>query len=54
MAWMGYFNLEHFWAVFALWVIANLLPRAFTHHQWYKEKFENYPKNRKAIIPGII
>jgi steroid 5-alpha reductase family enzyme len=41
-------------AVFALWTIANLLPRAFTHHQWYKEKFPDYPKNRKAIIPGII
>ena len=41
-------------AVFALWTIANLFPRAFAHHQWYKEKFPNYPKNRKAIIPGII
>jgi steroid 5-alpha reductase family enzyme len=41
-------------AVFALWTIANLFPRAFAHHQWYKEKFPDYPKNRKAIIPGII
>ena len=41
-------------AVFALWTIANLLPRAFAHHQWYKEKFPDYPKNKKAIIPGII
>ena len=41
-------------AVFALWTIANLVPRAFTHHKWYQEKFSNYPKNRKAIIPGII
>ena len=24
-------------AVFALWTIANLFPRAFAHHQWYKE-----------------
>ena len=41
-------------AVFALWTIANLFPRAFAHHQWYKEQFPEYPKNRKAIIPGII
>jgi steroid 5-alpha reductase family enzyme len=41
-------------AVFALWTIANLFPRAFAHHQWYKEQFPDYPKNRKAIIPGII
>ena len=40
--------------VFLLWTIANLFPRAIAHHKWYQEKFENYPKNRKAIIPGII
>ena len=41
-------------AVFLIWVIANLFPRAISHHRWYKDKFDNYPKNRKAIIPGII
>ena len=40
--------------VFALWTIANLVPRAFAHHKWYQNKFPDYPKNRKAIIPGII
>ncbi|MAQ97705.1 MAG: hypothetical protein CMD50_00200 [Gammaproteobacteria bacterium] len=40
--------------VFLIWVIANLFPRALAHHKWYKSKFENYPKKRKAIIPGII
>ena len=40
--------------VFLIWVIANLFPRAIAHHKWYISKFENYPKNRKAIIPGII
>ncbi len=40
--------------VFLLWVVANLFPRAIGHHQWYKNKFEDYPKERKAIIPGII
>ncbi|MBK7956741.1 MAG: DUF1295 domain-containing protein [Bacteroidetes bacterium] len=37
-------------AVFALWTIANLLPRAFANHRWYQEKFEDYPKERKAIF----
>ena len=40
--------------VFLIWVIANLFPRAIGHHKWYKEKFKDYPKERKAIIPGII
>ncbi|NCX34980.1 MAG: hypothetical protein EBX23_06415, partial [Proteobacteria bacterium] len=29
-------------------------PRALAHHKWYQEKFSDYPKSRKAIIPGII
>ena len=40
--------------VFALWTIANLFPRALAHHRWCRKKFADYPKNRKAIIPGII
>ncbi len=40
--------------VFWLFTIANLFPRALAHHKWYKEKFEDYPKERKAIIPFVI
>ena len=41
--------------LFLIWTIANLLPRALANHRWYKTKFPNeYPKNRKAIIPFII
>lgn len=36
---------------FFVWTCANLIPRALAHHKWYKEKFESYPKERKAIIP---
>lgn len=39
---------------FALWTIANLAPRAFSNHKWYKNKFPNYPKNRKALVPFIL
>jgi len=39
---------------FLIWTIANLLPRAMNHHKWYIENFENYPKDRKAIIPKLL
>ncbi len=40
--------------VFLLFTIANLLPRALAHHQWYLKTFEEYPKSRKAIIPFLL
>ena len=39
---------------FFIWTIANLLPRALAHHQWYHEQFPEYPKERKAVITGIL
>lgn len=39
---------------FALWTAYNLIPRALNHHQWYKQYFPNYPKNRKAIFPFLF
>lgn len=43
-------------AVFVLLVsAANLIPRAFQQHKWYKEKFaDEYPADRKVIIPFIL
>jgi protein-S-isoprenylcysteine O-methyltransferase Ste14 len=38
---------------FAVWTIANLAPRAAAHHAWYRGHFSDYPKNRKALIPGV-
>jgi 3-oxo-5-alpha-steroid 4-dehydrogenase 1 len=40
-------------AAFALWTAANLVPRALTHHRWYREKFSDYPPERKAILPLV-
>lgn len=38
---------------FAIWTIANLLPRAISNHKWYKSKFSDYPEERKAVIPFV-
>jgi len=39
---------------FALWTVANLLPRAVSHHRWYRRHFPDYPPDRKALIPFIL
>ncbi|HDO28147.1 MAG TPA: 3-oxo-5-alpha-steroid 4-dehydrogenase [Bacteroidetes bacterium] len=54
--WMGWAMMS--WCLpsfsFALWTMANLIPRAIDHHRWYKRKFNNYPEERKAVIPFVI
>ena len=37
---------------FAVWTMANLIPRALSHHRWYRQHFE-YPAERKAVVPGL-
>ena len=32
---------------FAVWTVSNLVPRALNHHEWYKEKFDDYPRSEK-------
>jgi hypothetical protein len=38
---------------FALWTVANLAPRARRHHLWYRARFPDYPRERRALLPGI-
>jgi 3-oxo-5-alpha-steroid 4-dehydrogenase 1 len=38
---------------FAVWTSANLVPRARSHHTWYREHFPDYPRERKALVPGL-
>jgi 3-oxo-5-alpha-steroid 4-dehydrogenase 1 len=38
---------------FAVWTIANLVPRARAHHAWYRAHFSDYPTQRKALVPGV-
>jgi protein-S-isoprenylcysteine O-methyltransferase Ste14 len=41
--------------LFSLSTFANLCPRALETHKWYFSKFgDEYPKDRKAVIPFII
>ncbi|VDD92206.1 unnamed protein product [Enterobius vermicularis] len=39
---------------FAIFTICNVGPRALHHHRWYLEKFDDYPKNRKAFIMFLL
>jgi len=54
--WCGFALAAWTWAggLFALFTIANLLPRALTHHRWYRETFPDYPPERRAILPGLL
>lgn len=38
---------------FAIWTAANLVPRARAHHAWYHKRFQDYPTERKALVPRV-
>jgi hypothetical protein len=40
--------------MFALWTMANLVPRAVQHHRWYRRTFAGYPARRRAVIPFLL
>ncbi len=39
--------------VFLLFTIANLAPRAKDHLRWYRDRFPDYPADRRALLPGL-
>ena len=39
---------------FAIFSIANLLPRALANHRWYRNEFSDYPPERKAVVPYLL
>lgn len=39
---------------FAVYTTANLAPRAIDHHAWYRERFPDYPPQRRALIPYLV
>ena len=55
LEWLGWFimTLSPAGLVFFIWTMANLIPRAKSNHEWSLENIENYPKDRKKVIPFI-
>ncbi|XP_038570584.1 3-oxo-5-alpha-steroid 4-dehydrogenase 2a [Micropterus salmoides] len=39
---------------FALFTVCSIGPRACQHHRDYQQRFEDYPRSRKAVIPFIL
>ena len=39
---------------FVVMTAANLVPRALSHHRWYRRNFADYPPERKAILPYLL
>ncbi len=33
---------------------ANLVPRAFATHRWYRQRFPDYPPERRALVPFLL
>ena len=54
--WLGWAVLT--WSpaglAFFIWTVANLLPRALSHHRWYNQQYSTYPEQRSAVIPYIL
>jgi 3-oxo-5-alpha-steroid 4-dehydrogenase 1 len=54
--WFGWALASWSWAglAFAVYTMANLAPRALTHHAWYRTHFPAYPARRRALLPGLL
>jgi len=40
--------------VFVVWTAANLAPRAWANHRWYRRTFADYPTGRRALVPFLF
>ncbi len=38
---------------FFVYTVANLAPRAASHHRWYQQKFKAYPHERRRLVPFV-
>ena len=56
LEWIGFALVSGSWAgwSFAVWTAANLAPRALTHHRWDLDTFQDYPRERRALIPFVL
>jgi protein-S-isoprenylcysteine O-methyltransferase Ste14 len=55
MEWAGWALMTWSWSgvAFLVFTSTNLIPRAYKTHQWYQQKFADYPKSRNVVIPYI-
>ncbi|XP_050298626.1 polyprenol reductase [Anthonomus grandis grandis] len=51
LMWILWYNIT--WSFIFIWVVANQVETIMLSHWWYQEKFEDFPKKRKALIPFI-
>lgn len=47
-----YSNLSWWWVY--LWVVSNQIENGWLTHKWYLATFKDYPKERCAILPGLL
>lgn len=43
-----------YWNLIFMLVLSTQTIKAITDHNWYKQKYRDYPKHRRAIIPGLL
>lgn len=55
-AWAGFALAT--WSLPGVFILAvsaaNLVPRALSTHRWYRERFPDYPQERRALIPFVV
>jgi len=55
VAWAGFAIFT--WSLAGVYIFAisaaNLLPRAIATHRWYRERFPDYPPQRKILVPFV-
>lgn len=46
------------WSLGATFILlitmATLIPRAFQTHRWYRDRFPDYPSERRVLIPFVL
>ncbi len=56
LAWTGFALLT--WSLAGVFILllsaANLVPRAIANHRWYHQKFPDYPRQRRILIPFVF
>ena len=55
LAWAGWALAT--WSLAGVYIflmsVANLIPRAVSTHRWYRERFSDYPPERRVLIPFV-